>query len=460
VARGARLLAYPLSLLINRYRYVTSVLLRIGLAVLLLALGPGLTDLGVGSLDEEPPASALSSLRWSLVLEAQDPSAAIRLGEVDALAREHSPELTRIRVRFEGVARAAEVLARPANPVLGWNVEFLDESGQAIWEHAVFLEKSFRLPGFRRSLLGQVDSRVRGAELERDRQEVVWLAEARHGFVQVALAEAEVESLNRMESLVDRIRTAARARSAEGELSMPQLRLLEMGEYRLRALLSERVVERDRRRSEWATRMGLTEVGAFLFDPDEARGRIVLPGEGDLLTWLADSPSARSDRQALEAARRDISVEEGRRWPEVDLLAGYRRMTPQHRGFLVGGSVPLPLRDGNRAAIQEAEAGERERALTSTLQETGNRARGLQLLGTLERLDTQLEGFPPELSDPEPFFEALVALYEDGAEPLSGVLGSLTLLAETYRTWFEQLDLYYGGLFELEALTGRRLLDS
>ncbi|TVR56790.1 MAG: TolC family protein [Gemmatimonadales bacterium] len=446
--------------MIEWHRYVTSILLRTGLAILLLALGPGLMDQGVGSLDGEPPVPQPLSLRWSLVLQAQDASAAMRLGEVDALAREYSPELTRIRVRFERVARAAEVVARPANPALGWNVEFLDEGGQAIWEHAVFLGKSFRLPGFRRSLLGQMDSRVRGAELERDRQEVMWLADARHGFVQVALAEAEVESLNRMESLVDRIRSVARARAAEGELSMPQLRLLEMGEYQLRALLSERVVERDRLRSEWATRMGLSEVGSFSFDPEEERGRIVLPQEGDLLTWLADSPAARADRQALEAARRGISVEEGRRWPEMDLLAGYRQMTPQHRGFVLGAAVPLPLRDGNRAAIQEARAGEREQALTSTLQETGARVRGLQLLRALEGLDAQLEGFPPELGDPESFFEALVALYDDGAEPLSGVISSLTLLADTYRTWFEQLDLYFGGLFELEALTGQRLLDS
>ncbi len=439
---------------------MTSILLRTGLAVLLLALGPGLTHLGVGSLDSEHPASELSSLHLALVLQAQDPSADMRLSQVDALARERSPELTRIGVRFEGIARAAEVFARPANPALAWDVEFLDEGGQAIWEHAVFLEKSFRLPAFRSSLSEQVDSRVRGAELERERQEVVWLAEARLGFVQVALAEAEVEALHRMESLVDRIRSAALARSAEGELSMPELRLLEMGEYQLRALLSDRLVERDRRRSAWMTRMGLTEVGAFRFDPDEARDRIALPGEDDLLAWLADSPAARSHRQALEAARRGISVEEGRRWPEVDLLAGYRQVTPQHRGFVLGASLPLPLRDGNRAAIQEARAGERDRELTSTLQEAGDRARGLQLLVTLERLNTQLEGFPPELSDPEPLFQALVALYEDGAEPLSGVLSSLTLLAETYRTWFEQLDDYYESLFELEALTGRRLLDS
>ena len=439
---------------------MTSILLRTGFAVLVLVLGPGLADLGVGSPDREAVPAERSSLGGALALQAQVPSTGLQLDEVDALARKHSPELARIRASFEGVARAAEVVARPANPALGWDLEFLDEGGQAVWEHAVFLEKSFRLPGFRRSLLGQVDSRVRGAELEREREEGVWLAEARRGFVQVALAEAEVESLDRMESLVDRIRSAARARSIEGELSMPQLRLLEMGEYQLRALLSERVVERDRLRSEWETRMGLSEVGAFRFDPDEVRGRMVLPEEGDLLTWLEDSPAARSDRQALEVARRGISVEEGRRWPEVDLLAGYRQVTPRFRGFVLGASVPLPLRDGNRAGIEEARAGERDRALASTVQEAGDRARGLQLLAALERLDTHLEGFPPELSDPEPFFEALVALYEDGAEPLSGVLGSLTLLAETYRTWFEQLDQYYAGLFELEALTGRRLLDS
>jgi hypothetical protein len=382
----------------------------------------------------------------------------LTLGAIDTLAREHSPGWARLQSRFEESAWGAEAEVRPSNPSLAWDVEYLDEAGRGVWEQTAFLEKSFRLPGFRRSLLGHVDERVRAAEFERERDEFSWLSEARRELVAAAVAGEEVRTLTRLEGLIVRLEEIARARAAEAELSGVEARLLEMGQYQLRSLLADATVEEDRRRVRWEGRMAVAFPEQFDFDSEAARAEIELPGEDRVLAWLEDSPAARADRQRVLAARGGVRVEEGRRWPGVDLLAGVRRVTPERHGFVVGAAVPLPLRDGNRAAIQAARATERSGEMAQALRSSADRARALELLRTLERMEERLDAFPPDLADPDSFLTALVALYEDGAEPLSGVLSSLTLLADTYRSRAGQLELYFDALFELEALTGRRLL--
>ncbi len=382
----------------------------------------------------------------------------LTLGAIDTLAREHSPGWARLQSQFEESARGAEAEVRPSNPSLGWDVEYLDEVGQGTWEQTAFLEKSFRLPGFRRSLLGHVDERVRAAELERKRDEFAWLSEARRELVAAAVAREEVRTLTRLEGLVDLLEETARARAAEGELSGVEARLLEMGQYQLRSLLADASVEEDRRRARWEGRMAVALPEQIDFASEAARAEVELPGEGRILAWLEDSPAARADRQRVLAARGGVRVEQGRRWPGVDILAGVRRVTPEHHGFVVGAAVPLPLRDGNRAAIQAARAVERSGEVAQALRGSADRARALELVRTLERMEERLDAFPQDLADPDPFLTALVALYEDGVEPLSGVLSSLTLLADTYRSRAGQLELYFDALFELEALTGRRLL--
>ncbi|TVP79785.1 MAG: TolC family protein [Gemmatimonadales bacterium] len=382
----------------------------------------------------------------------------LTLGMVDDLAREHSPGWAQLESQFEASVQGARAEVRPANPSLGWDLEFLDEEGGRAWEQSLFMEKSFRLPAFRSRLMSHVDDQVSAAELERESLEVAWLSEARREFVSAAVAVEEVRLLAGLEGLIHRLEDMARARAAEEELSGVDLHLLELGQYQLRSLLSEARLEEDRRRARWEARMAMELPGHLDFDSEAVRAELTFPDEDAVLAWLEDSPSARADRQAVAAARGSLEVEEARRWPEVDLLAGVRQVTPGDRGFVLGAAIPLPIRDGNRAAVERERARERTGALEAARRSSGDRARARELLRTLEEVEAQLASFPGEAGDPEPFLDALVTLYEDGREPLSGVLGSVTLLADTYRSRFRQLDLYFDALFELEALTGRRLV--
>ncbi|MGE0866273.1 MAG: TolC family protein, partial [Vicinamibacterales bacterium] len=62
-------------------------------------------------------------------------------------------------------------------------------------------------------------------------------------------------------------------------------------------------------------------------------------------------------RWTTEIAQRDAAraLEQARRTPDITVSAGYRRFTDiDSSAWVVGGSIPLPLFDRNKAGIQEA----------------------------------------------------------------------------------------------------------
>ncbi len=407
------------------------------------------------------PSLALLAIAVLLILPSPVATQTLEVGlsDVEVLAQEHSPEWEQFESRFQFLAAGEEALARPADPALGYEMEFLDESGEGIYEHALFVEQGFRMPGLRRSLQARTGSRVQGFALERDRDQARWLAELRKGMMGWAMAQEETQRLQQLRGLVERVGAAAARRADAGEVSGIDLRLLEVSRFQLDVLMEERELERDRMAAEWAARMGLE--GLDLQAREGVVGiRAALPENHELTVWLEGSPVLQAELQALESARHAREVEERRRWPGIALMAGYRQMTPDWRGFQLGVSLPLPVRDGNALRVEEARAGERGQVLSLQLHREIQRVRARHALESTGRRATRLDTFPEDLADPSSMLEALAVLYEDGQEPLASVLSSLIVLADGYRAYFEQLERYFDGVFELEALTGRSLLDN
>lgn len=411
------------------------------------------------------PATVLLGVLLTVVLTLSPASPAlgqsveVGLGDVERLARDHSPEWEQFEFRYQALTAGEEALARPADPALSYELEFMDEAGDGIYEHSLFLEQRLRTPGLRRGLSARTGSRIQGLELERRRDEARWLSELRMGLLEWVVAQEETRRLEQLRALVDRLSTAAARQAEAGEVAGIDLQLLEASRFQLDVLIEEREVERERAAAEWAVRMGLEdqelEPRAQSFDL-----RAALPEGDELDAWLETAPILQAQVQAVETARLAREVEERRRWPGMDLMAGYRQMTPDWRGFQFGVSVPLPLRDGNALQVEGARADERGQALSLQLAREIHATRARQALESTRRRGDRLEAFPSELADPGSMLDALAARYEDGGEPLAAVLSSITLLAESYQAYFQHLERYFQGVFELEAITGRSLLDS
>jgi len=382
----------------------------------------------------------------------------VDLQDVERLARDHSPAWERFETHFEMVSHREEALARPTDPALGYELDFQEGASRGIYEHALFLEQTFRRPGLSRSLQERTQSRQVGFDLERTRDRTRWLAEARRGLVQWAIAELKLERLERVRLLVTELATVVRIREEAGEVSGVERQLLALTQFQLQSRREDIHLERDGLRWEWTVRMGLDDRDLRLAEGIPSR-RALLPEEGDLRGWMKGSPAMRAEAQAVESARLARRVEENRRWPGLDLRAGYRRISPEWDGFLVGFSMPLPLWEGNARQIQSARAEERDRILARTMLETMESARAGQALRAARMRTVHLLEFPEDMIDPDPFLDDLIALYRDGMESLPGILNSLVLLTDGYQAYFEQLELYFESVFQLEALTGRTLID-
>ena len=400
----------------------------------------------------------LSILLSSSALYAQDLQ--ISLQDIEQISETYSQEWQQFEHQREYRARGESAAATRLNPTLNYDLEFLDTDTRSEWEQFAFIEQTFRTPGHFRNLRRQRDLRIEEIEQETEAEKSNWMADMRQGFILVVLAQEEVENLEEFYTLIERFMDAQERRAAEGETSIIDDQLLKMSSYRLNSLIDERRIEMENRKSAWLSRMGLDDEERNIeFTGSFSELNHTLPDAHELVAILEQSPGRQTDRLALEAAGQSVTLEESRRWPSFDVRAGYKTLNPDFHGFMVGVSLPIPLLNRNTPAIEEARALERLQELRLTSAEMQQNRRVIQSLNTFREYSQKLEDFPGLAADTEQFINALVAAYEEGEQSLSEILNTLSLLADTSRTRFSQLERTYEEIMILEALTGNTILD-
>lgn len=379
----------------------------------------------------------------------------IEIHQIEELSEKYSLEWQQLVNQLDHSIAAEATSTARINPTLAYDLEFLDDARQNEYEHSLYLNKEFRMPGHFRSLRNLRDSRISMHEEQYANNRAEWLAATRFGFIRILLIERELEQINTLKLHLENLMEASARRSAEGEVSVLENRLIEMSSYQLQAKMESRMLEKERLINLWRTRMGL--------DPSEQirfRGRfetpsVQIPEADNLIVLLNDSPRALANQRALETARFEVDLEKNRRIPNFELSAGYKQLTPNWRGFLVGVAIPLPILNTNSESIAQARALERFEQTRLNLAVEEQNQLTLQLLNALNKNEASLNRFPGYLEYPENFLHTLSISYEEGVQSLNDVLNTLHLMAETYQTKFSQLEDYYEIIMELEAITGQ-----
>lgn len=390
-------------------------------------------------------------------LTAQDLQ--ITLHDIKDLSGAHSPEWQQFEHQKEYQTRRESAAVTRLNPTLNYDLEFLDTDIRSEWEQFAFIEQTFRTPGHFRNLRQHRDLRIKEIERETKAEKAVWMANTRHQFISVVLAKKELENLEEFYLLIERFIDAQEQRAGEGETSLIDDQLLKMSGYRLSSMIDERRIEMENRKSAWLSRMGLDNLERDIeFTGSFAEPNFALPEAQDLMKMLEQSPGRLAHRLAVDNAANSINLEESRRWPSFDVRAGYKALNPDLHGFMIGVSLPIPLMNRNSPAIQKAQALERVQELRLTSAGIEQNRRVIQSLNTIDTYIRKLDEFPKIAGDPEQFINSLVVAYEEGEQSLSDILNTLSLLADTYRTRFYQLEKTYEQIMILEALTGNLIL--
>ncbi len=383
----------------------------------------------------------------------------IELHQLKELAEQYSAEWQQIDNQLDYSIQGERVSATRLNPSLAYNLEFLDDGTYSEYEHQLYLQKEFRTPGYFRNLRERRDSRTNLYEYQSESVRAEWLASTRFGFIRIVLAKQEIEQLRFLISHLNRLATASARRTDEGEESAIDNQLIQMSRYVLKTRIEEVELEAEFLETNWRNRMGFDVQDEIHYDGDFRKPDIQLPEVAELLTLLNETPQMNAYRMAVETAEVEESFARSSRLSTFELTAGYKHLNPDFQGFLVGIAIPIPILNSGSEAISRA------RMLNRIEQTNLNQARIernqnlYRVLNSLQHYEVILNQFPDHLSQPDQFINSISISYEEGTLSLNDFLNTLSLMADTYQSKFNQLTGYYSMITELETLAGREFIN-
>ena len=394
-----------------------------------------------------------------------NPTAQVTLREVLAVALLQNPELA--AYAWEVRAREARVLqaGRPPNPVISGVVEDLGGGNEASGveslvqpQATIQMSQLIELGGKRaaRRHLAEATRDLASWDYEMARIDV--FTRVTRAFIDVLASQQAVASSSQTMQLVEQTQETVRARVTAGVVSPIEQTKAEvaLASARIESDRVRRTLESDRRRL--AALWGAADA-AF----ESATGDLTvlppLPTFEALQARLAENPELA--RWTTEMAQRQaaLALEKKRAVPDVTVSAGYRRFTQiDSNAFLISGSIPLPLFDKNRGAIQEAA----DRAGKAQEEQRAASVRALAALADAYRAAATARDEVAALSSAvlpgaRASFEAVSEGYRLGKFGYLEVLDAQRTLVTASGQYQRALSDFHKAATEVERLTGAPL---
>lgn len=308
--------------------------------------GPSLGDFAARLRAHAPSAGAF------------DPADGISLPEAEAIALVFNRELRLARLEA-GVTRAsAENAGLWRDPVLGVDLSQI-VSGAADRGVEALASVAFTLPlSGRLELEKQHAAAEHHAQLSRVAAEE-WrvIAELRRTWVARASLAAEADAARDFLTRVEQVMAVVDRMEQAGELARIEARLFRIEDTRLRAELQS--IESDLVRTTHAIEslLGLPPRDGRAFTGDGAELQAITRESRDaILARLADtSPALGVFRAEHESAERRLALAIRGQWPDLEVAPGFGEQDGDTQAVL-GIGVTLPVVNGNRRAIAEADA--------------------------------------------------------------------------------------------------------
>jgi cobalt-zinc-cadmium efflux system outer membrane protein len=283
----------------------------------------------------------------------------LTLDEAVALALAQNPDLRaaahEVRAR-EGEAYQA---ARLPNPELEIDAEEFggsgDRTGTDAAEVGAGVSQTIELGGDRRARAAVA---ARGAELgawsfEAARLDLI--TRVHQAFASVLAAETRLALAEEQRDIAARFADAVTRRAEAGAISPLEARRSAVAAATAEATFGRARRALDAARARLAPLLGLPPGGLDVAG-DLGRLDVVPPYEG-LLPFLALNPDVARYRTALAQAEAQVALERARRIPDPTLRAGGTYFNEVGEAAVTAGvSIPIPLFDTNRGAIQAARA--------------------------------------------------------------------------------------------------------
>lgn len=405
-------------------------------------------------------------IRWTLLLvlfpalvHAQ--STSISLDEAVELFQQNSlqQELARYdRLRKQG--EAIQYKAYP-NPEVSVNREQLNAGTVDYKETTYMLSQPIELLGqpFLRSRSASKSQKAAELQFEYDRLQLI--RQVKSLYAEYWQLSEKLEIYNRALEVIRKARSSAKARQAEGTFSGLQVQRfnVELSRYR-----------KQRDQVQLNLRQTGNRLATYLFSGQE------MDTEFQLLDSLTVDPinvqkqavvqyalANRADLAALEqmvdASELQYKVEKRDRLPDLNVNFGYKNQSDGAEGFVIGGSIKLPIFNQNRGKVTVTQAQARSRQAELTLKQQAVRN---QVSTAYERVELVLEQWASMQEDAmdQSMLEAARAAYQQGRYSLVELLDATQAYVDGQTMIYETIADYNQALFELNVQSAGQISNS
>jgi cobalt-zinc-cadmium efflux system outer membrane protein len=405
----------------------------------------------------------ISYIRWTLLLvlfpalvHAQSKS--ITLDEAVELFKQNSlqQELARYdRLRKQG--EAVRYKAYP-NPQISVNREQLNAGTVDYEETTYMLSQPIELLGqpFLRSRSASKSQKAAELQFEYDRLQLT--RQVKSLYAEYWQLSGQLEIYNQALDVIRKARSAAKARQAEGSFSGLQLQRFNVELSRYRKQRDEVQLNRKQIGNRLATYLfSGQELGTEIQPSDSLKVKPINLQEQTLIQYaLANRADMAALEQIVDASELQYKVEKRDRLPDLNLNVGYKQQSDGVEGFVIGGSIKLPIFNQNRGniAITQAQTRSRQTKLTLKQQKVKN-----QVSTAFERVDLLLEQWRSMQEDAmdRSMLEAARAAYQQGRYSLVELLDATKAYVDGQMMTYETIANYNQALFELNVQSAGRI---
>ncbi len=405
-------------------------------------------------------------IRWTLLLvffpaliHAQ--STSISLDEAVELFKQNS--LQQELARYDRLRKQGEAIRYKAypNPEISINREQLNAGTVDYEETTYMLSQPIELLGqpFLRNKSASKSQKAAELQFEYDRLQLI--QQVKSLYAEYWQLSQKMEIYNRALEVIRKARSSAKARQAEGTFSGLQVQRFNVELSRYRKQRDQVQLNLKQTGNRLATYLFLGEDLDTEFQLSDSL--TVDPINVQKRTLIQYALANRADLSALEqmvgASELKYKVEKRNRLPDLNLNIGYKEQSDGAEGFVIGGSIKLPIFNQNRGnvAITQAETRSRQTELTLKQQAVRNQVstayKRVQLV--LEQWKSIQEG----RMDPS-MLEAAQAAYQQGRYSLVELLDATQAYVDGQTMIYETIADYNQALFELNVQSAGRISNS
>lgn len=405
------------------------------------------------------------SMRWvytialiMLFYSMNNAQTKIAFDELERLLKTKSPQMNIINGGYEISVKEREIDLQWSNPEFEFEMERIKFGTVNETESVYSFSKSFEFPWIYSKRKDVWDSKLKAASYEREKNVNAFLAEMKTGYVELKLLADQQNDVNEVKTMLKKISQTASNQHDEGAISGFEQNLIQMSLASVESAIIELSARRTSLEYQWKAMAGIDKQTAVELTSDI---KFMSPNPAlldEAVTRFENYAGINAHHQTAEATKNEAELEGMSFLPELSLSGGYKTISPDAKGFVLGVSVPVPLLNQN-GALKELKQIEYEIHEKEFEQYKAHLAGEVNtLIQSIEAYQNSLRKYFSDENKLSKGLDQITVSYTEGWISLSDMLNAVEIYFGYIESVNEQLINYYKAVFTLESISGKSLI--